>query len=332
MSRLQLKVTGIAHETTLIRRIELASTDGVPLPGFAAGAHISIDVPEVGVRKYSLVNALGEAGATNSPKAYVVGVRLDAEGGGGSRFMHGLKIGDTVTTEAPKNDFPLRPSTAPALLIGGGIGITPLITMAAELSAQGRPFHLVYAVRHREECAFLPALASLSQGAVEIHDDAACGRLLDIAGRFAALGADQHVYMCGPKPMLKAGIAASRRLGWSPDRLKFELFYSAAAPVVPVSAPAVARSADDPFEVEIRSSGQVFLVPSGKTILDVLVEAGVDPIHDCKRGECGICQVGVVSGVPDHRDVILSEVERAANKVMQICISRAKSPRLVLDL
>ena len=114
----------------------------------------------------------------------------------------------------------------------------------------------------------------------------------------------------------------------------FELFYSA-APAQPVAAPKpmpAASLGDGSFEVELKSNGKVYRVPTGRSILDVLIDAGVDPMHDCRKGECGVCQVGVISGEPDHRDVILSASERAANKVMQICISRSKSPRLVLDL
>ena len=121
--------------------------------------------------------------------------------------------------------------------------------------------------------------------------------------------------------MIDAAITAARDLGWDNGRLRFELF-TAAAPV----------AGDASFEVVLKSTGESFLIPPDKTILDVLIEAGKDPLHDCKRGDCGICQVDVVEGVPDHRDYILTDAETAEGKKMQICVSRSKSPRLVLDL
>jgi len=183
------------------------------------------------------------------------------------------------------------------------------------------------AARSRDEVAFEAEINALAGNGLLIHTDDTAGRLFDMAGHFGSLGGDERVYMCGPKPMLKAGMDAARKLGWARDRLSFELFYSVAA-----AAPTPQPVSDGSFEVVLRSSGKSFRIPPEKSILDVLVAAGVDALFDCQRGECGVCQVGVVEGIPDHKDVILSARERAENKVMQICISRAKSPRLVLDL
>ena len=135
------------------------------------------------------------------------------------------------------------------------------------------------------------------------------------------LAPDVQLYLCGPLPMIEAAIALAKQMNWPQGRLHFEIF----------TAPEE-KSGDASFEVELKGSGRVYKIPAGKTILDVLLEAGEDPIHDCKRGDCGICQTTVISGIPDHRDYILSESEKASNKVMQICISRAKTKRLVLDL
>ena len=147
MTSLALKVEHISNATATIRRIALAADDGRPLPGYAAGAHITIELPGVGVRKYSLVNTAGTPGATADPRSYMLGIRLDEQGGGGSRAMHALTVADRLTASGPANDFALKPNSAPPLLIGGGIGITPLISMAAELKAAGRPFNLIYADR-----------------------------------------------------------------------------------------------------------------------------------------------------------------------------------------
>lgn len=331
MTRLHLKLVEMHNETASIRRLVLALADGAALPGFAAGAHLTLDVPGVGQRKYSLVNAVADASATAAPRSYVLGIRLEAEGGGGSRHMHALKVGDRVDAEAPQNNFPLRDGGEPVALVGGGIGITPLLSMAAALKSAGRPFKIVYAGRSRSELAFMLELTALAGDALLIHTDDTAGRVFDMGAYFAALAQGTKVYMCGPKPMLKAGMDAAKALKWSRDRLAFELFYSVAAPGA-VAQPEPPPPNDGSFEVVLKSSGKSFRVPPDKSILDVLIEAGEDPIHDCKRGDCGVCNVGVIEGVPDHKDHILSDSERAANKSMQVCISRSKTPKLVLDL
>jgi ferredoxin-NADP reductase len=327
MSTFDLVVTGVARETELIRRVTLARADGAALPGYTAGAHLTVQVPGVGVRKYSLVNCDGAAGATAAPRAYMLGVRLEANSEGGSRYIHGLKPGDIVTVEAPANAFALTPA-GDVVLIGGGIGITPMIAMAAELKAAGRPFKLIYAMRSADEMAFREEIAALAGEALTVHADAEAGRFFDMPAALAQVPEGATVFVCGPKPMIKAGMDAARALKWPRDRLRFELFFSVKGPEAPKPAPVD----DGSFEVVLKSTGKAYTVPKDKTILDVLLDAGVDPLHDCKRGECGVCQVGVIEGVPDHKDVILSESERAANKIIQICISRSKTPKLVLDL
>lgn len=329
MSTIDLVVTGVARETELIRRVTLARADGAPLPGFTAGAHLTVQVPGVGVRKYSLVNHDCTPGATSAPRSYTLGVRLEANSEGGSRYIHSLKVGDHVVADAPANAFALTPS-GEVVLIGGGIGITPMISMAAELKAAGRPFKLIYAMRSADEMAFRNEIAGITGGAHIVHSDAEAGRFFDMPATLATVPEGATVFVCGPKPMIKAGMDAARALKWPRDRLRFELFFSVKGPEAAKPTPAPAD--DGSFEVVLKSTGKSYTVPKDKTILDVLLEAGVDPMHDCKRGECGVCQVGVIEGVPDHKDVILSESERAANKIIQICISRAKSPKLVLDL
>jgi ferredoxin-NADP reductase len=331
MTMRDLQITSVVDETPTIRRIAMAAPDGGILPGYAAGAHVTITIPDVGVRKYSLVNVSTEAGATAMPRAYTLGIRLDPQSAGGSRYMHALKPGDRVQVSDPANDFPLKPAAVAPVLIGGGIGITPLIAMAAEMTASHRPYALLYAARSRTELAFLDDVARLAGPACEVHLDDAAGRVLDLEARFTALPTGTPVYMCGPKPMLKAGVQASRKLGWPPGQLMFELFYSA-APAAPPKPAVPEPVPDGSFEVQLKSSGKIYRVPPDKSIAAVLIEAGLDPLVDCQKGECGVCQVGVLEGEPDHRDVILTESERAANKVMQICISRAKSKRLLLDL
>ncbi len=230
MTKLNLTVVALSDETETIRRIVLGRPDGATLPGFAAGAHLTIDVPNIGARKYSLINALIDPLATIEPRVYALGIRNEPQGDGGSRYMHALTVGALVSGDPPQNNFSLTDSLEPVALVGGGIGITPLISMAASLKASGRPFQMVYAGRSLAELAFLAELKTLAGDGLRIHTDNTAGCLFDMAGYFATLIEGSKVYMCGPKPMLKAGMDAARTLKWPRSRLAFELFYSVAPP------------------------------------------------------------------------------------------------------
>ena len=315
-----LVVSDVRTLTPVIRAITLAAPDHSALPDWQAGAHINIALPDGSERSYSLVNTMAGATTTRAPTTYLLGVRLSEHSGGGSRFMHGLQVGDRVNASGPRNHFALASSPHETVLVAGGIGITPLISMAAELQAAQRPYRLIYAVRNRDQLAFLDEVQALASEALRVHCDAELGQF-ELGGLMASLVHEEPLYLCGPLPMIQAGIAAAKQLGWAEHRLHFEIF----------SAPE-AQAGDKPFEIVLQSSGKRYLVPADKTILDVLIGAGEDPIYDCQRGDCGICQVGVVAGVPDHRDFILSDAEKAAGRLIQICISRAHSNELVLDL
>ncbi len=301
-----------------VREMHLAPLDGAA-PGWRAGAHVRVALPDGGDRPYSLVNLDPTPGATAAPQRYRLGVLLEPQGRGGSAWMHGLARGDVVTLGAPENDFPLRPSEAAPLLLAGGVGVTPIASMAAELTAEGRDFRLVYAGRARAGMAFVDELATLCGPRLEVRPDDAAP--LDLAALFAGLDPDRDVYVCGPKGMIDAARRAAETAGHPRARFHVELF-----------APEAPAAGDAPFEVVVASSGLTVAVPPGLSIIDALEAAGMDVMHDCRRGDCGICQTGVLEGEPDHRDVVLSDAERASGKVMQICVSRARSARLVLDL
>ena len=340
MANLHLLVTEIREETPLVRRIVLSSADGSALPAYTPGSTITLDIPAIGQRKYSLVNFVASQEALTHPTHYCLGVRLSPEGGGGSRFVHELAIGDHVQAHGPDNDFALDNSGAPVLLLAGGIGVTPLISKAAFMKAIGRSFRMVYAARSSHDFAFLDEIKSLAGDQLVLHDDAEKGAMLDLKALFETVAPDERVHVCGPRPMLHAAKQEAKLRGWPQEKLRFELFYSLATPATavaaPIAAPVVTKTdaapTDGSFEIEIKSSGLVLTVPPDKSIVDVLNEAGLDPLYDCNKGECGVCQVGVLAGEPDHKDFILSESERAENKLIQICVSRAKSARLVLDL
>jgi vanillate O-demethylase ferredoxin subunit len=252
----------------------------------------------------------------------VIAVRKEAEGRGGSRFMHEqLQEGDTLAIEAPKNDFPLHTGPGGTVLVAGGIGVTPLATMAARRRAEGAAVRMHYAGRSCDLMAFLPELQTLLGDDLRVHADAEAGTPLDIDALLDSVPTGDRLYVCGPKVMLDAVLERTQARGWEHDRVHFELFTEP-----------VAEEGDQPFEVELAQSGQCFTVPADQSILDCLIENGCDPMFDCKRGECGVCAVPVLEGEIDHRDYVLTAREKAEGNVMQICISRAKGARLVLDI
>lgn len=321
MDRLTLRVVEALAATTLVRIIRLARTDSEPLPPWEAGAHVNVTLPSGDTRSFSLVNARAETHAMTQPREYLLGIRLESPSTGGSAYMHRLAAGDTVTVTPPSNNFRLEPTSQEIVLVAGGIGVTPILSMAAHLHAAGHPYRFFYAGRSRDQLAFLKEAEALAGSRLFVHADDEEGDVFNLPGLMSTLSGGEQLYLCGPKAMIDAGVAEAARLGWGDKRLRYEVF-SKVAP----------QAGDTAFEVVLKSSGKSFTIPADKSILDVLIEAGVDPIYDCRRGECGICQVAVVEGEPDHRDHILSESERAGNKLMQVCVSRAKTTRLVLDI
>lgn len=323
---LSLQVADARLLNPLVKLFRLRAADGGVLPGYTAGAHLRVAVVladgRTDWRHYSLINLAPVAGACDSPTDYLFAVRLEADGRGGSRHLHThVQAGDTLQVEAPKNDFPLQAGAPGVLLLAGGIGVTPLVSMAAQRRAEGAPVRLVYAGRSRELMAFLPELQALLGDSLQVHADAEAGAPLDLPALLDRLSADEALYVCGPKVMLDAVLAEAHARGWPPGRVHFELF-----------TPPVAEAGDRPFEVVLARSGQAYAVAADQTLLECLIDHGCDPMFDCKRGECGVCATEVLEGEIDHRDYVLTAREKAEGKVMHICISRAKGPRLVLDL
>lgn len=311
------KIDGVVEDvqplTDRVSAFRIAAANGAPLPGWTAGAHIEVDIAG-GTRSYSLVSFTP---IPQTPDSYTIAVQREEDGTGGSRAMHDLKPGDTLRFCAPKNDFPVTP-TADAVLLAGGIGVTPLISMATTLQDAGRTIRFHYAGRSAPLMAYAGELETKFQETFTLHcdDDTSA---LNLDALIATLG-DAHLYVCGPRGMIDAARAKADAAGVPTDRVHFELF-EAATP----------QDGDTAFEVQI-NDGTVFTIPPDRSIIDVLEENDIDVIYDCQRGDCGICQCDVIEGEPDHRDVVLSAAERAAGDVMQICVSRAKSARLVLDI
>ncbi len=309
---LNLVLEATDDETDLVRVMQFALADSETPPDYTAGAHLDFDLGDLGTRAYSLITW---------PKAQnrlTIAVQREPDGQGGSAAMHALSVGDIIKASAPKNDFALDDGAGPALLLAGGIGITPLISMATSLGQKGRHFALHACARTKDRMAFGTKLIAAFGEAVTFHYDNVSP--IDLSAVTASQSPDTHVYICGPAGFIEAARAAAAAAGISADQIHVELFGTPAP-----------QDGDQPFEVEI-NSGEVITVAPDQTIIEALEAAGVDVMYDCQRGDCGICQTDVIDGTPDHRDVVLSDEERASGKVMQICVSRAQSARLRLDI
>jgi ferredoxin-NADP reductase len=312
--RLQVRLQAIAYATGDIRVYEFVRPDGGPLPAVDAGAHVDVFLPNGITRSYSLLHA-GDA-----PDRYVVGVKRDPNSRGGSRYMHDeLRVGTVLELSLPRNHFPLAEHAAHTVLIAGGIGITPILCMAERLERIGASFELWYACRSRADLAFLPELARFG-ARVRLHVDDEAHAVLDMAAIVANAPADAHFYCCGPGPMLAAYEAAAS--GRAPETVHLERF-GASQPV---------RRGGEGFVVALARSGVELHVPTGETLLHVLTSNGIAIDSSCEAGICGCCEVAVLEGDVDHRDEVLTPAQRACNKSMMVCCSRAKSERLVLDL
>ena len=310
---LNLRVAAIQPVAESIKTFEIRAADGGPLPAFTAGAHIDLQLPQAMLRSYSLLN-----GPTQRDR-YLIGVALDAQGRGGSRYLHEhIAVGDAIKVSLPGNRFPLREHARHHVLIAGGIGITPILSMVRHLAGTGQSWKLYYAARSRPAAAFVAELQAHGERVSFRFDDEAGGGFIDIARIVRDAPELSDVYCCGPRGMLAAFIDATDAL--PSDHVHLESFVSA--------QPSAENRA---FTVELARSKRVFEIPADATILEVLLAAGVDAPYSCRLGICSQCRTGVISGVPDHRDAVLSPAERAAGKTMMVCCSRALSDRLVLD-
>lgn len=315
-----LIIEGVRTVAPKIKQFDLRADDNTRLGHFEAGAHIAVQLKDGSCRQYSLID-FGENFRSENQR-YTLGILLEDDGSGGSAYMHSLQVGDAILAGVPKNDFPLIGDDRPVVLIAGGIGVTPIISMAAALERAGKPYALHYSGRTLESMAFKEELADLCGDALTLYCDDDANRCLDLEALIPTLDPASHIYVCGPKGMIEAVRECALLAGFGKEHIHFELFAS----------PATKGNDTDGFEVEVKSSGEVFWIPQDRSILDVLEDGGIDLVYDCQRGDCGICQVDVLEGEPEHRDVVLTEEEKAAGDVMHICVSRAKSKRLLLDL
>jgi ferredoxin-NADP reductase len=310
---IDMRVTAIHYAARDTNLYEFTPVDGRQLPPYEPGAHIDLHLPNGLVRQYSLIKAEPDA------LSYAVGIKRDPASRGGSRCVHDdLRVGKTLKISPPRNHFPLVENASHVVLLAGGIGITPIWCMVQRLEKLGRSWTLYYACRSRADMAFLQALEAMAPAQFHFDDESA-GKFLDVKAIVAAAPKDAHLYCCGPTPMLKAFEAATA--DWPHAQIHVEYF-----------TPKHEADKKGGFVVELARSGQEFVIPEGKSILQVLLDAGMDVDYSCELGICGACEQRVISGTPEHRDAILTEEEQASNTKVMICCAGCKSDRLVLDL
>ncbi|AMV48459.1 PDR/VanB family oxidoreductase [Paraburkholderia caribensis] len=316
---LTMRLRTVLWEAVDINLYELVSPDGGELPPFDAGAHINLRLGENFTRSYSLANSPTER------HRYVIAVKREEAGRGGSRHVHDqFRAGGEIPVEYPRNHFPLNESAAHTILIAGGIGITPIISMAARLEQLGRSWELHYTARSPSHAAFLKELKKYrDRVTLYFFDDLAkpdeSQSKLDMASLVTEARPSTHLYCCGPGGMISEFESLARDR--PRDTIHVERF--AADGEVNMSGS---------FEVVLARSGERLRISENETILDVVLAHGVVVDHSCQEGVCGSCLVRVKEGVPDHHDYVLTSAERASNDRILICCSRAKTPLLVLDI
>lgn len=312
--RLELLVKQMTWESEGVLSLSLVHPDGKPLPDWTPGSHVDLTLRGSLVRQYSLCGEPGDSGS------YRVAVLRDQAALGGSEFVHeGLRPGHRLTVTGPRNNFSFLPARR-YVFVAGGIGITPILPMVRAADEQGADWTLWYGGRRRESMAFLDELALYGERVRVVPEDEA-GRL-DLAAALPGPEDGLLVYCCGPEPLLAA--VEERTAGWPAGILQVERFKAKQ-----VAAP---DGGEQPLEVVCAKSGTSVEVAPEVSVLDALEAAGVAVPSSCRDGICGSCETRVLEGTPDHRDSVLSASEQAAGKTLMVCVSRACTPRLVLDL
>ncbi|MDI9977176.1 PDR/VanB family oxidoreductase [Rhodococcus sp. IEGM 1307] len=313
-NRMTLTVAARTVVADAVVELTLTHPAGWPLPRWAPGAHLDLVLGPNLVRQYSLCGDPGDR------TAYRVAVLREPDSRGGSLAVHdNLTVGATIEVQGPRNNFALVDAQE-YLFIAGGIGITPLIPMIATAEAQGIPFRLVYGGRARSSMAYVEDLENRYPGRVTIHPQDEVGHL-DLPAILGKHRPGRRVFTCGPGPLLDA--IDGHCLSWPAGSVNMERFRAK------TSDPA---TVDTEFEVELALTGVTVSVPADRSILDVVEEAGAIVVSSCREGTCGSCETPILEGEADHRDSLLTQDEKDAQETMFICVSRACSRRLVLDL
>lgn len=311
--------TMIASRTEVadgVVQLELTSADGRPLPAFEPGAHIDVYLADGLIRQYSLANF------QPAPDIYTIAVGLAEPSRGGSAQIHDtVSTGTLLRIGLPRNSFPIVPDATRYTFVAGGIGITPILSMARWCEMKRKPWRLLYAARSRKRAAYVEELAALGGDRVKLHVDDEAGQVADLAAWLGKLRVDEHVYCCGPEALMNAVEAATA--SHPAICVHFERFSPPEPPTAVTS---------HPFKLKLRLSARELTVAADASILDTLERAGIDHPFGCREGLCRSCEVEVCAGIPDHRDYVLSDAEKASNQTIMVCVSRAKNDRLELNL
>jgi vanillate O-demethylase ferredoxin subunit len=317
---MQLQVIARRHEADDVLSLRLAVPGGAPLPAFTPGAHIALRLGESLVRQYSLCNGPDDRGA------YAIAVKREAQSRGGSAAVHRLAPGDVVAAAPPVNGFAVDWSAPHLVLLAGGIGVTPLLSMARHALQRGHSYELHYFARSPAQAAFHDVLAD---GALAPHvafhfgvePDGVSSLLKEL---LPSRRNGAHLYVCGPVAFMDearriaAGCANLAGIHW-------EYF-------TPPAHPPEIGAATTACTVRLARSGRTLEVPTDKSILQVLIDNGVSLDWSCMEGVCGLCATRVLEGEPDHRDEVLTEDDKRCGRLMTVCVSRSRGGLLVLDL
>ena len=312
----QASVASTRDITPTIRLFELVD-QGSPGRSWTPGSHIRVRVDIEGrpeVRCYSLIDdGSGSAG-------FRIAVKLAENSLGGSRAMWALKTGDAIEVSGPDNHFELGLGASSYTLVAGGVGITPMVSMARFLVNSGRTVRLFHAVRDHEEAAFAELLQSTLGDRFHLCVESQSGRL-NFSAILEGIDAEGELYVCGPIGMLDAARKAWQASGRPLSLLRYESFASSG------------NFANLPFTVALPRFGREIAVPANQSLLSALEAAGIDTLSDCRRGECGLCMVDILScDTPiDHRDMFLSEKQKAGNRKLCACVSRPAGGRIEID-
>ncbi len=318
LDSLILNVENVTVKSHHIKQFRLTAQDGNLLPACEPGAHLPLQLTlptgDKIERCYSILSS------SNENRFYEIAVRREPDGRGGSNFIHDhLRAGTLINAKLPRNEFPLFPLGQHTVLVAGGIGITPILSMVNELVHKKSSFEIHYSARTKQTMGFLDQVKDLAGDRARLYFSKEPGqKKLDLKVIMNSVNPNTHLFICGPVGMIEAARNLADELNWDPARIHFESF--GASP----------STKDRSIKVKLVKSGGTVKVKPTQSILDALIEANISVPYDCKRGECGMCATNVIKGEVEHRDVFLNKQERTQQ--MCICVSRAKGEALTLDI